>query len=148
MSSLIRRASISLKRAPALVATRVCLNKSRLVYVFVADRPLRYPAGFSRIAYIGTTKTGVNRISASIAKRAEVILSLHGVQSFDARVLTCRPRQKVKMWFALERALIVTFRERFGDVPRCNKKGTKMTLRRSHVLFHRTRLERLIADLS
>ena len=82
-----RRLRLSLKRDEALRATRVSIGKQKLVYVLVADKRLRYPKGRSRIAYIGTTKKGVTRIAQSVAKRAEDILSLHGVRTFHARVV-------------------------------------------------------------
>jgi len=70
------------------------------------------------------------------------------VKSFDARVLTCRNRQNVKMWFALERALIVTFREEFGEIPHCNIKGKSMQANRVFEIFARERVRRLIRNLS
>jgi hypothetical protein len=123
---MVRRLKLSLKSAPALQATRVTIGKSKLVYVLVADKPLNYMYGRSRIAYIGTTKKGVDRIAQSVAARAEDILSLHGVRSFEARVVTCKPRRKVETWKKLERAMLLKFREAFGEVPECNSKGKKM----------------------
>lgn len=37
--------------------------------------------------------------------------------------MTCRRRQGVKSWVKLERALLVTFREMYGKLPRFNKKA-------------------------
>ena len=51
-----RRLSLSLKRDHALQATRVSIGKSKLVYLLIADKRLKYKDGKSRIAYIGTTK--------------------------------------------------------------------------------------------
>jgi hypothetical protein len=112
-----RRISITLKRDRALHATRVSIGKSKLVYILVTDRRLKYPLGKSRIAYIGTTKRGIRRVASSAARHADEILSLRGVRSFDARVVTCQPRQRVKTWFVLERALLVAFREKYGSQP-------------------------------
>jgi hypothetical protein len=53
-----RRLKLSLKREEAIRVTRVSLGKSKLVYVLVADKPIDYTYGKSRIAYIGTTKKG------------------------------------------------------------------------------------------
>src|SRR5438876_573559 len=121
-----RRLAISLKRDLALQATRVTTGKNKLVYVLVTDKRLRYGKKKSRIAYIGTTKNGVSRIAQSVAARAPAILRLHGVRSFDARIITCKPRQHVKTWFKLERALLMTFRELYGQVPKCNSHGKRM----------------------
>jgi len=60
----------------------------KLVYVLIADKRLKYKLGKSRIAYIGTTKKGSSRIAQSMAARAEDVLSIHGVRSFHARVIT------------------------------------------------------------
>jgi hypothetical protein len=143
-----RRLSLSLKRDEALRATRVSAGKSKLVYVLIADKRLKYPNGKSRIAYIGTTKKGISRISQSVAARADEILSLHGVRSFHARIVICTPRQHVKTWLKLERALLVIFRELFGDVPRCNSHGSKMKETDVFRYFARTAVTNVIGELS
>jgi hypothetical protein len=137
-----------LKAAAAITVTRFALGHDRLVYVFVTDRPLRYPKGRSRIAYIGTTKTGAARISQSVAARSQAILQLHGIRSFEARVLTCKPRRHIKTWFKLERALIVAFRDHFGAVPRCNVKGKKMKANGVLRLFRDQRITEVLRTLS
>ena len=121
-----RRLKISLKRDEALRVTRVTIGKYKLVYVLVADKRLKYNKSKSRIAYIGTTKNGVARIARSVAARADDILLRHGVRTFHARIVVCQPRQRVATWKKLERALLITFRERFGEVPKCNSHGRKM----------------------
>ncbi len=143
-----RRLSLSLKRDEALRATRVSAGKSKLVYVLVADKRLKYPNGKSRVAYIGTTKKGISRISQSVAARADDILSLHGVRSFHARIITCRPRQHIKTWLKLERALLLMFRESFGEVPRCNTHGTRMKENDEFRYFSRTGVANVIEELS
>src|ERR1035441_5258254 len=115
-----RKLAVSLKRDEALRATRVSVGRSKLVYLLVADKRLKYEKGKSRIAYIGTTKKGVARIAQSVAARADDILSLHGVRTFHVGVVTCNPRRHVKTWCKLERALLLQFREVFGEVPKCN----------------------------
>ena len=105
----IRRASVSLKPASAISATRVGLNDERVVYVLIANRRLRYPLGWSGIVYMGTTQNGLSRVAGSVATRAPEVLRLHGVRSFEARILTCRPRQRIRMWRRLEGALLFVF---------------------------------------
>lgn len=144
----LRRAAVSLKREHAVSVTRVAIGNEKLAYVLVADKRLVYKSGRSRIAYIGTTKRGIARIAQSVAARAEDIVGLHGVKSFHARVVTCKPRQHVKTWFRLERALLVAFRERFGEVPKCNAKGRKMTEDGVFDLFAKSRINSVIEDLS
>src|SRR5947208_1621403 len=100
-----RRLSIKLRRTHAMEVTRVSIGDEKLVYVVVADKKLKYLEGRSRIAYVGTTKKGAARIAASAAQQAQKVLNLNGVNSFEVRVVTCRPRQHVKTWFKLEAGL-------------------------------------------
>jgi hypothetical protein len=46
-------------------------------------------------------------VAQSVAYRAGDILSIHGVRSFEARILTARGRQGVQMWRKLERAMLL-----------------------------------------
>ena len=123
---MARRASISLKREVALTAKRVLLGGQKLVYVLVTDRPTKYRWGRSRILYIGTTKNGSSRVAQSVAARADDILQQHGIKRFHARIITCSPRRRIKSWVKLERALLLAFRERYGELPLCNKSGKNM----------------------
>ena len=92
-----------LHREEALRVTRIAENADHLVYVFRCDRRLRYPNDKkSRIAYIGTTGSGVWRLTSSAAERASQILKERGVTSFNALILTCTPRQRVHTWHKLE----------------------------------------------
>jgi hypothetical protein len=145
---MLRRLTVSLKRDPALTATRIAIGKSKLVYLLVTDKRLRYSKGRSRIAYIGTTKRGIGRVAGSAAHRAADILALRGVRSFTARIVTCPPRQKIATWTKMERALLITFRERFGDVPHCNSHGKKMRPRDVFQFFQKRRLLTIIDELS
>jgi hypothetical protein len=143
-----RRASISLKRDPALHAKRVLIGSHKFVYVLVADRRLKYARGRSRIAYIGTTRAGSSRVAQSVAARAEQILGIHGVRSFDAHIVSCAPRQRVKMWLKLEQSLLIAFRERFGSVPRCNVHGKNMKATDHFLYFSKQRATDVVASLS
>jgi hypothetical protein len=151
----MRRLPVSLRRDEAINATRVFIGASKLVYILIADKRLKYRKGKSRIVYIGTTKNGSSRIAGSVAARAEEILSLHGVRSFHARVVTCRPRQRVKTWHKLERAMLLEFKARFGEVPKCNTQGSNMVETDEFRYFSKTRVrppryyrwERLISSL-
>jgi hypothetical protein len=142
------RLRVSLKRDEAIRATRVTIGKNKLVYVLIADKRLKYKTGKSHIAYIGTTKKGVVRIAQSIAFRAEDILSLHGVRSFHARIVTCNPRQHVNTWKKLERSLLLCFRELFGEVPECNSKGKRMKVTDEFYYFAKKAILNVIDELS
>jgi hypothetical protein len=144
----LRRLSLSLKRDPALSTNRVSIGRDRLVYILITDKRLRYSNDVSRIAYIGTTKRGLARISQSVAGRAESILSIRGVRSFHARIVTCRRRQNLKSWHKLERALLLCFKSRFGNVPVCNGTGTRMRETDEFRYFSKAAVMNVIAELS
>lgn len=145
---MAQRLKISLKPKPALTMRRVALDHERLVYVICADRKLRYQEGYSQIAYIGTTKNGISRVASSAAYRSWDVLWSHGVQSLDVRIVTCRPRQGFKSWLKLERALILAFREKFGEPPMCNVQGRRMKLGDEFDRFALSRLNAIVETLS
>jgi hypothetical protein len=143
-----RKLKVSLKPQPALTATRVSVSTERMVYVLVASRTIKYPYGRSRIAYIGTTEKGIQRVAQSVAHRAGRILGLHGVRSFQARIVSCRRRQNVSTWKKLEAALLLKFRKEFGTVPRFNQKGAKMSESDEFDYFKEARIREIIGQLS
>lgn len=146
---MVRRLQVSLKTAPALTVRRVALEHEKLVYVICADRKLRYANGqYSHIAYIGTTKRGLARVAGSAAYRSEDVLWSHGVQSFDVRLVTCRGRKGIRSWCRLERAMLISFREMFGEIPLCNTQGSGFEERREFETFRRSRIDQIIRDLS
>lgn len=144
----MRRLNIALRRQAAMNVTRVSVRHDKLVYVIVADKKFQYPRGRSRVAYIGTTKNGVSRVAQSAAYRSDEILRKRGVQEFHVRIVACRPRQRVKTWRKLERALLIVFRETYGKVPLCNSYGRAMTLGDELEYFSRARLKRILEDLA
>jgi hypothetical protein len=143
-----RRAQPKLRHGDALRATRVFVKDAKLVYIILADKKLKYPKGKSRIAYIGTTKKGGSRVAASAAERGEQVLGLHGVREFTVRVLSARPRQRVKIWYKLEHALLWSFKQRFGRVPKCNSTKKTKTESDAFKYFHKAGVASKIEDLS
>jgi len=121
-----RKLNISLRPQTALTVTRVRTNSDRMVYVFVANKPLLYKWGNkrhkSRIAYIGVSQRGLRRLTESVRERAEEILSKHGVRSFEVRVVTCKGKKHVRTWEQLEDGFLNTFKREFGSLPICNTK--------------------------
>lgn len=132
----------------AIRATRVLVAAQRVAYVFVASRPIQYRLGRSRVVYVGSSNYGLGRVTASVSDRAPAILGRHGVATFHAYVLTSAPRQRVKTWHKLERALLIRFRERFGEPPLCNAQGTAMRVAGEFDLFSQARIDSIIDDLS
>jgi hypothetical protein len=143
-----RRASIRLK-GKTLHANRMAMGEDCFVYVFVANRPHRYKSGTdgkSRIVYIGTTRKGLRRLVDSVFDRSTKIFGW-GTHSFDAYILTCKRRNRVRMWLKLERALLLAFRERYGRVPKANADVKKMTGADAFKYFSRARIDALIENL-
>ncbi len=143
-----KRLTVSLKRDVAVSASRVSIGKNKLVYVLVCDKKVKYLEGKSRVAYIGTTERGLARIALSVAHRADDILAIRGVRDFDARIVTCTPRQGVKSWHKLERALLLTFREIYGEVPYCNSHGKRIKELDEFRYFRRKRLRDILEELA
>ena len=142
-----KRLKVKLERKCVMQVNRVSLGKKKLVYVIVAQKLLKYPWGRSKIAYIGTTKKGMDRIAQSVAARADAVLSLHGVKEFTVRSLTCNPRRNVKTWEKLEDALLLLFRQRYGRLPVCNEKGKHVKETDQFLCFRRERLEKMLEAL-
>jgi hypothetical protein len=67
---------------------------------------------------------------------------------FDVRIVTCGPRRGVKTWHKLERALLLTFREIYKQVPLCNGTGHGLTEKGEFKIFAKKRLRDVIEDLA
>jgi hypothetical protein len=143
------RLRISSSHREFLTVERIHSGKLRLVYVICADRKINYKSGRSRIAYIGTTKDGIHRMAASAAWRSHVVFKkVRGCERFTVHVVTCTPRQHIESWRKLENALLLTFKDAFGEVPLCNVKGKRQNWGAEKELFRYTRLKTVIEDLS
>jgi hypothetical protein len=98
--------------------------------------------------YIGTTQNGIARVAPSAAYRAEEILYDHGINSLQVRIVTCRGRQGIKQpWRKLERALLLGFKDHYGDIPRCNTHGRNYVEKKEFDYFSRKRIADVIRDL-
>ena len=127
---------------------RVSLGKDRLVYVILQDKKIQYAEGRSRVVYIGTTRNGAARIATSAAHHAQDILAGRGVQGLEVRVITCQPRRHVRTWTKLERALLLCFRELYGEPPLRNVQGKGIREMDEFDYFSRARLNRILEDLA
>ncbi len=144
-----RRLSVSLKKSVAMRVYRSLVTNQELVYVHLASKKQSYKHGAkSRIVYIGTTKKGQARVASSMAERAKTILKLHGVTSFEVRIITCRRRQNVSSWKQLETALLIAFRSIYGAIPRYNKQGKNLDHdNKCWKYFARSKIDRVIKEL-
>lgn len=138
---------VRLEKTVALTMNRQSVGASRLVYAIVLGKKYHYQHGSSAVAYIGTTKKGVRRIAASAAARAEEMFRYQGVQSFDVRMITCDPRAGVPTWTKLERALLLVFREIYGEIPIGNVQGARMRETNEFDYFSRERLRKVLGAL-
>lgn len=144
-----RKLRVSLKAQPVLTLNRVKLDGDQFVYVIQAKRKFHYANGSSRVVYIGTTSQGLARLAQSAAAKAAPLLSKHGVTSFDVRVITCRPRQKVLTWRVLERDLLLAFRDLYYAPPEFNIQGKNMRVRSTDFRhFSKSRLQKILRDLA
>lgn len=142
------RLTIKTTSKPAVTITRQATKVEGLVYLGVANRPYKYPGGRSRIIYIGTTKASARRIALSAAHKAGLLLGEHGITHLEFFVVHASRISGQETWKILERALIMTFRDRFGAPPRMNKQGTRMKWRDEHSYFTPRRLEGVIEKYS
>jgi hypothetical protein len=139
---------VSLKKFHALEVTRIAIGNQKLVYVLTANRKFPYLNGKSSVAYVGTTEKGIRRVASSAASHSEDILAEHGVKRITARIITCKPRPNVKTWVKLERALLLVFREIYGEVPAFNLQGKKIKEIDEFHYFKREKLRKLLIDLA
>ncbi len=129
---------------PVVRVRREILNRWNTVYFHLANRPLRYRQGRSRIVYIGTTNRGLERIMESVAERAEAAFRVHGVDEIEIHEIGCRPLQRVRTWRKLENAALLTFRETYGRVPLLNRAGGMMEATDEFDYFNRDQILRFV----
>ena len=133
---------------PAIIITRRAVKAHKLVYVARANKRVKYRSGSSRIVYIGTTKAGAKRIAQSAASKADNLLQIHGIKTLDFFTVVCSPVPGLQSWKLLERALILRFRERFGDPPMSNIIGRKMKWDDELKYFTHKKLDEIIDEHS
>lgn len=141
-----KRLTVSLSK-PVLQVRRVETGM-KLVYIIAAEKPLRYPQGRLRVAYVGTTIKGIARIAHSAAYCADAILGRHGIRKFDIHVVNAGKRRGAKTWLKLERALLIVFREKYGTPPVCNIQGKGITPGKEFEYFTRGRLAKLLEAIA
>ena len=70
------------------------------------------------------------------------------MKGLEFHIVTCTRRAGVSTWRKLERALIIRFRELFGDIPEGNKQGRLWRWKDEKKLFSKSRLDKVIDSLS
>jgi hypothetical protein len=141
-----------LEKRAAIVINREAILHERLVYIALANKPIRYRARGkkSRIVYIGTTEKGINRIAGSAAHRGRELLTQWGIHQLSFYVVQIpRGRRGVRAsWEKLERALIQGFKDRFWEAPLLNKQGKNADWEQYYRYFPRDQVYRLIENYS
>lgn len=142
-----RKVRLKWRKHPAIVINRVAFKDTKLVYVALANKRIRYRKGQSRIAYIGSTKKGARRIASSAVWKGADLLFEHGIKRLDFHVVVCGKRPGVATWRKLERALLIRFSEIFGSIPKANILGEKTRWKDERDYFSQDRLDQLIRDI-
>ena len=145
---MVDRLTVKASKSPAITITRAAVRSRKLVYIAVANKKLEYKTGWSKIAYIGTTKNGAHRMASSAASKALDMLNIHGVTKLDFYVVVCKSRQNVQSWRKLERGLLLSFKDEYGEPPTCNTQGKNMGWRDEDKYFAAQRLTSVIAHYS
>ncbi len=135
---------------PAMTLIRSRYWKPQMVYILWADRPIRYEKGTSRIVYIGETKRGTRRPAGSAASKAMKTFGIvRGIRKIDVHPLTFQGKQNVKMWEMLERDLLSTFKDVFGEIPFYNQQGGGQKFSVDKIrYFRKSRLKKVVTLLS
>lgn len=145
----MKKLHIQTSGQPVVQINRDANKAEQLVYIAVANKPISYPHGKSKVAYIGTTKNGVARIASSAATKSKQLMSKpYGIKSLEFFVVTCTPKKNLKSWHKLERALLLTFREVFGSIPKGNTQGKGMKWTNEEDYFTGSRLKTVINKYS
>lgn len=134
------------RRDPAVVIKEIAVQNERLVYAIITDKKLKYPKGRSSVVYFGKTGKGIERIAKSAEFRSKQIFKCRGVKEFSVIIIKCKnPTNNIID--NLENVFLVTFREKYGRLPLCNKNVRKLNKEIEFDLFRRKRIEEIIRDL-
>src|SRR6267154_6187480 len=115
---------VRLSKESVLTIDRSRMWKSRMTYILVANKKLKYPSGRgTHILYIGTTRKGAKRPAASAVEKAMSLFGEErGVKQIGIYLLNSESRRNVRTWQKLESALLAVFRQRYFKLPQENKK--------------------------
>jgi|SRR5579875_1368121 len=124
----MKRMQVHISSDPVMIVDRGVLKKSKLVYVLVVPKGIKYTNGRSKIVYVGMTKRGVSRVASSAAYRSHV-LNEHGIRRFEVYTASCSAKPGSKGWWTyLEQALLARFREKVLSVAQAQQTGPKAPL--------------------
>ncbi|HUC35939.1 MAG TPA: hypothetical protein VMR97_02320 [Acidimicrobiales bacterium] len=142
-----RRLNVMVKWPPAMSVTRLAGSPRKLCYVVTANKIVAYSTGRSKVVYIGATDEGLTRLVNAVSARTEEILANHDLTHFEAHVVSCKAVPRVDTWRKLERALLLTFRDLYGQPPLCNRRGAGIQEEDEFTYFTRERIRNVLEDL-
>jgi hypothetical protein len=145
---MAKRLKIKFRLEPVMSISRRAFREKKHVYLARANKRHKYKWGKSRIVYIGSTKVGAARIASSAVWKGADLLFDHGVKLLELHVVSCGKIQNLETWKKLETALLIKFREAFGEVPRANDKGKLMHWKDEKKYFADRRLQAVIEAFS
>jgi hypothetical protein len=118
-----------------------------------ANKPFSHGGkGYTRIVYIGTTGSGISRIAGSASVRIKQAIderTVPGLRRLDAYVVWAKGKRGAqtikgrKFWSILESALLIRFRDKYGEPPALNGTGY-MKENGEFEVFSRDTLDRII----
>jgi len=135
------------KWPPAMAVTRLPHGSKKLCYVVTANKIVAYRSGRSKVVYIGATDDGLSRLVGTVAARTEEIFANLDLTHFEAHVVTCKAVPRVETWRKLERALLITFRDLYGEPPLCNRTGGGIQEEDEFSYFTHERIRNVLEDL-
>lgn len=148
---MARRRRINQIFDPVLSVEIAATKVRRLVYLLVANRPVGYAKDYSRIVYIGTTRNGVRRVAASASRQiVNGADELRGLRRLDAFVVWAKSKRGPQtkrgsnFWHVLERALLIRFKQRYGEPPALNGTGQRMKPKHEFDVFKQSTVDRII----
>ncbi len=129
-----RKARIVVRDEPVILVNKNLLRlidtKKKIIYLFLADRPVKYKYGRrSRIVYIGKTTRKGERPFESLKKKAPSLLQNKSIKprikGIEVVYLEAKGRQGANIVDMFERICLHEFRAYFGLLPYGNSKGNK-----------------------
>src|SRR5712692_333313 len=145
---MAKKLKITFRPEPVMSISRRAFREKKHVYLACANKKRKYKWGKSRIVYIGSTKVGAARIASSAVWKGADLLFDYGVKLLELHVVACGKIQSVETWKKLENALLIKFRERFGEVAKANEMGKLMHWKDEKRYFSGKRLEAVIDAFS
>ena len=142
-----RRLCVMVKWPPAMAVTRLASSSQRFSYIVVANKIVAYRTGRSKVVYIGATDGEIESSRLHGRRVNEEILANHDPTHFEAHVVTCKSILRVETWRKLERALLLTFRDLYGETPLCNRHGAGIQQEDEFSFFTRERVRNVLENL-